>query len=149
MPVTLYAAWAHQLRGDDVAARAAFDSAQLLLDSVVGVLPDDWRVHAARGLALAGLGRQREAEGEARWLQQSRIYREDANEGVYLAESRARILAGIGQADAALSEIDRLLAGPSDLSVHTLQLDPRWDPIRSDPRFQALLVKYAEPQPVR
>ena len=28
------------------------------------------------------------------------------------------------------------------LSVHTLRLDPRWDPIREHPRFQTLLAKY-------
>jgi serine/threonine-protein kinase len=107
---------------------------------VAAVLPDDWRVHAARGLALAGLGRQREAQGEARWLQRSKIYREDTVLGWDIAEDRARILAGIGEADAALAEIERLVAGPSDLSVHRLQLDPLWDPIRNNPRFQALLV---------
>jgi serine/threonine-protein kinase len=41
------------------------------------------------------------------------------------------------------------LGRPSWLSVHTLRLDPRWDPIRNDPRFQAFLVKYDPPQPVR
>jgi serine/threonine-protein kinase len=149
LPTTLYAAWAHQLREDHLAARAAFDSARALLDSVVTVLPGDWRVHAARGFALAGLGRDREALGEARWLQQSTVYLKDAFDGVRPAEDRARILAGIGHADAALDEIERLLAGPSRLSVHILRLDPRWDPIRQHPRFQALLVKYAEPRPVR
>jgi len=144
-PSALVAAWAHQLRGDRLAARAAFDSALALLDSVVAVLPDDYRVHSARGLALAGLGRRREAEDEARWLQQSKIYREDAYDGVGLAQERATILAAVGDRARALDEIERLLAGPSQLSVHTLRLDPLWDAIRGDPRFQALLVKYAEP----
>jgi len=112
------------------------------LDSALGGLPDDWRVHAARGLALAGLGRRDEALREARWLQQSVDYREDAFGGPLLAEARARILAQAGDAEAALDEIERLLAGPSYLSVHTLQLDPRWDPIREHPRFKALLAKY-------
>ena len=106
-------------------------------------LPDDWRVHAARGLALAGLGRRDEALREARWLQQSVVYREDAFDGPNVAEDRARILAQAGEADAALDEIERLLAGPSWLSVHTLRLDPRWDPIREHPRFRALLARYA------
>jgi TolB-like protein/Tfp pilus assembly protein PilF len=143
LPSSLYAGWAHQLRGDGPAARAAFDSARLLLDSVMRELPDDWRVHAARGLALAGLGRRDQALREARWLQQSVIYREDALDGPELAEDRARILAQAGEAEAALDEIERLLAGPSWLSVHTLRLDPRWDPIRGHPRFRTLLARYA------
>ena len=142
LPGALYAAWAHQLHGDHAAARAAFASARVRPDSALGGLPDDWRVHAARGLALAGLGRRDEALREARWLQQSVDYREDAFGGPLLAEARARILAQAGDAEAALDEIERLLAGPSYLSVHTLQLDPRWDPIREHPRFKALLAKY-------
>ena len=142
LPTSLYAGWAHELRGDDGAALAAFDSARVLLDSVLAVLPDDWRVHAARGLALAGLGRRQEALREARWLQQSVVYREDAYDSRIVAAERALILAQAGAVDDALDEIEELLAGPGWLSVHTLRLDPRWDPIREHPRFQALLVKY-------
>ncbi|HSD32201.1 MAG TPA: tetratricopeptide repeat protein [Gemmatimonadales bacterium] len=148
-PTALYAAWAYQLLGDAAAARAAFDSARQVLDSVVAMLPGDRRVHGARGLALAGLGRREEAQREARWLQQSRIYREDVYARTLPAEDRAQILAGIGETDAALAEIERLLTGVSTLTAHMLRLDPRWDPIRDDPRFQALLVKHANPQPVR
>jgi TolB-like protein/Flp pilus assembly protein TadD len=142
LPSALYAAWAHQLRGNRPAARAAFDSARVLLDSVMRERPDDWRVHAARGLALAGLGRRAEALSEADWLRQSVVYRDDAFDGPNLAEDRALILAQAGDADAALDEIQRLLAVPSYVSVHTLRLDPRWDPIRDQLRFQALLKKY-------
>ena len=136
-PTSLYAAWAHQLRGADVAAHAAFDSARLLLDSVLAALPDDWRVHAARGRALSGLGRRQEALREARWLQQSVVYREDAYDSRLVAQERARILVQAGELD----EIEQLLAGPGFLSVHRLRLDPRWDPRRDHPRFQALLAK--------
>ena len=82
-------------------------------------------------------------------MERSPIYLRDAFDWVEPAEDRARILAGIGATDAALEEIERLLAGPSPVSVHTLRLDPLYDPIRDDPRFQALLVKYADPRPVR
>ncbi len=143
-PRSLYAAWAHELHGDRPAARAAFDSARAFLDSVLGVVPSDWRAHAALGKALAGLGRRSEALGEARWLAQSALYREDAYYHPLLAENRAGILARAGEADASLDEIERLLAGPSFLSVHSLRLDPLWDPIREHPRFKALLAKYAD-----
>jgi TolB-like protein/Flp pilus assembly protein TadD len=145
LPSALYAAWAHRLRGDE-AARAAFDSARALLDSVMKELPDDWRVHVARGLALTGLGRRDEALREASWLQRSEVYRKDVLSGPILAEYRALILAQAGDAEAALDEIERLLAGPSWLTVHTLRLNPGWDPIREHPRFKVLLVKYAQPE---
>lgn len=145
LPSSLFAAWAHRLRGDAVAARAAFDSARIILDSAIRERPEDWRAHAARGLALAGLGRRDEARTEARWLRASSVYRTDATWGPPVAEDRARILAQAGDADAAMDEIERLLNMPSWLSVHTLRLDPLWDPIRELPRFKALLSKYAKP----
>jgi hypothetical protein len=157
LPTSLYAAWAHQLRGDAASAHAAFDSARVLLDSVLAqlsatsseagmrevLIEELWRVHAARGLALAGLGRQQEALREASWLQQSIVYRDDALDSRLVAEERALILAQAGEADVALDEIEQILArGGWLLSVHTLQLDPRWDSLRSHPRFQALLERY-------
>lgn len=146
LPRSLYAAWAHQLRRDRPAARAAFDSALFVIDTALQAAPDDYRLHAARGLALAGLGRRDEALQEARWIEHSEVYRNDTVWGPIVAEDRARILSHVGEVDAALDEIERLMAGPSiSLSVHTLRLDPRWDPIREHPRFQALLAQHPNP----
>jgi eukaryotic-like serine/threonine-protein kinase len=144
LPTSLYAAWAHKLSGDQTAANLAFDSARVLIDSVSVELPDDWRVRAARGLVYAGLGNRDEALREADWLKQSVIYREDANWWGWLAQLRAWILAYAGDIEEALDEVEQLLARPSRVSLHTLRLDPRWDPIREHPRFQELLEKYAE-----
>jgi TolB-like protein len=141
-PTALFSGWAYQLKGEQAAAQSSFDSARAILDSVVVVLPDDWRVHAARGLALAGQGAHGEARSEAHWLQQSAVYREDALQGPWAREFRALILGQVGETQAALDEIEHLLAGPSWLTTHTLRLDPRWDPIRDDLRFQALLDQY-------
>lgn len=141
-PSSLCAAWAHRLRGDTVAAKAAFDSARVFLDSVIADLPHDRRVHAARGLALAGLGRRSEALLEARWLQHSGGYRHDAFEGPRAAEDRARILAQAGETDAALDEIERLLTRPSWFSAQLLRLDPLWDRLRDHPRFIKLVEKH-------
>jgi hypothetical protein len=129
------------MNGNHVGARASFELSRVLLDSVMKELPDDWRVHAARGLTLAGLGRREEALREAHWLQQSEVYREDLYSGGWVAEVRAQILAQAGDSEGAFNEIERLLARPSNVSVHTLRLDPLWDPLRSNPRFQALLAR--------
>jgi tetratricopeptide (TPR) repeat protein len=141
-PSSLVAGWAHQMRGDMPAARLAFDSARVVLDSVILVLPDDHRVQAARGFAFAGLGRRDDALREAHWIGRSSWYREDAFFGPLVGEDRAMILAQAGDAEAALDKIERLLAGPSYVTVYTLRLDPRWDPIREYPQFQALLRRY-------
>jgi hypothetical protein len=79
---------------------------------------------------------------EARWIAQSEAYRRDAD----VAAVRAMILARVGETDTALPDVERALAGPSTVTAPLLRLLPYWDPIRSDPRFQALLVKYADPE---
>jgi serine/threonine-protein kinase len=141
-PGSLYAAWAHQLRGESEAARASFQLAWARMDSLRTRTPDDWRVHASTGLALAGLGRRAEAEREAEWLKQTLSYRNDAIDGPDLAEARAQILAETGDAPPALDQIERLLSRPAFFSTWSMRLDPRWDPIRKQPRFQALIERY-------
>jgi TolB-like protein/Flp pilus assembly protein TadD len=142
-PTQLYAAWAHQLRGDSGAARAAFDSALVFLDSAILKLPDDWPVHRARGMALAGLGRRDAALREVRWLRESVIYRKDAFLRPGVAVGAAKILAQIGETDAAIEALEGLLAErPPAMSAHFLRLDPLWDPVRHHPRFRALLARH-------
>ncbi len=139
MPPALHAAWAHQLRGDRPAARAAFADALVVLDSAMKTLPEDWRVHSARGLALAGLGRREDALREADWL---RTFPDEYLQVILLRPYRAQILAQLGLADSALDEIEGLLAVPSTLTAHVLQSDPLWDPIRTHPRFRELVARY-------
>src|SRR2546423_1872925 len=141
IPTTLYAGWAHQMRSDSGAAYFAFETARAFLDSVMRTAPDDYRVHMARGLALAGLRRKPEALREAEWLRASVVYRDDGNAGRYLAENRARILAQVGDFDGALDELERLLVVPSSLSANMLRLDPLLDPLRGLQRFKRLVAR--------
>ena len=142
MPTSLTAARAHRLKGDTAAARAAFDSALVVLDSAITVVPDDWRMHTSRGLALAGLGRGGEALREAEWLRESSVHIQDAFWGARLAADRAAILVDAGEHEAALDEIERLLSGPAWLSGAELRLSPTWDPLRENRRFRQLLEVY-------
>jgi serine/threonine-protein kinase len=66
----------------------------------------------------------------------------DALNSLDLLEALARIYIMVGEYEAALDEIEYLLSIPGWLTVSILRIDPRWDPLRDHPRFQALLEKY-------
>jgi len=141
---TFWAVEAQSLRGDTAAARAAFDSAAGLFNIRERADPNDLEVHALRGVAMAALGRRADALREAGWLERFDDYPGNCySSGT--GYGRARIMARLGETGKALGEIEQLLARPSLFSVHELRLSPDFDPIRNDPRYQALLQKYANP----
>ena len=57
------------------------------------------------------------------------------------------MLALVGETDAALDLIERMLAGPSLFSVHELRINPDFDRLRAQPRYRALLEKYSVTPP--
>ena len=56
----------------------------------------------------------------------------------------ARVLARFGEPDEAIDLVEDMLPTPSWLTVHLLEIDPIWDPLRDHPRFRALLERYAD-----
>ena len=140
MPRSLYEAWAHQMRGDSTAARAAFVFARESLERLEAGNHNDERIHCALGHAHAGLGQSSEAAAFAEkcfepWREAGELYVQP----LYVEEA-AKILARAGLADRALDYLEPLMEGPSWASPHTLRMDPIWDPLREHPRFQALVT---------
>jgi hypothetical protein len=68
----------------------------------------------------------------------------DPLEGPGVEEGMANIYALLGDADHAIPILQRLLQIPGGLQPLTpalLRLDPIWDQIRNDPRFQKLAAE--------
>ncbi|MEO5718951.1 MAG: hypothetical protein ABIR29_10315, partial [Chthoniobacterales bacterium] len=61
--------------------------------------------------------------------------------GAFYLERLARTEAQVGESTSALEHLEALMssAGGETVSVATLRIDPVWDPLRHEPRFQALL----------
>jgi hypothetical protein len=54
-------------------------------------------------------------------------------------ENLAEVNAHLGRTDEAIKRLEGLFAMPNDLiSVWQLKLEPSWDPLRNDPRFEKL-----------
>ncbi len=66
----------------------------------------------------------------------------EAMRGAWRVEELARIYTMVGEYDAAIDQLDSLLAVPLITAVPMLRIDPTWEPLRDRPRFQALLAKY-------
>jgi hypothetical protein len=93
-------------------------------------------------MALACLGRKDEAVREARLAADMIPITSDAIDGPRYLQELAAVYATVGESDAALDLLDRLLAMPGGASVNLLKIDPIWAPLRKHPRFQKLMEKY-------
>jgi eukaryotic-like serine/threonine-protein kinase len=123
-------------------AQVACESARQILDKEVARNPRDPRMRSALGLALACLGRKDEAVREARLAADILPVSSDALDGPVQLQSLAMTNVMVGDYDAALDLLDKLLSFPSGTSVHMLKLDPSWAPLWKLPRFKKLMEKY-------
>jgi TolB-like protein/Tfp pilus assembly protein PilF len=130
-------------QGDKEKAHAAFEQARTVAERLVRDAPDDPGRHAQLGAILAGLGLKEDAINEGKKAVELLPESQDAFGGPEFTASLAEIYACVGQSDEAFRLLDHLLTVPNGLTVPTLKLDPTWDPLRKDPRFQALIDKYA------
>jgi len=143
MPKSLLEASIYALQGNEQMAQTKFEHALEISEQLLRDAPDDAARHAQQGLILAGLGRKQEAIAEGKRAIELLPESQDALDGPRCTASLAQIYALTGEADEAFRLIDHLLSVPNGLTIPLLKLDPIWDPLRKDPRFQALIDKYA------
>src|SRR5256886_24658 len=131
------------LQGDEAKARTALEHARVVSEELLSAAPEDPARHGQHGVILAALGQKQEAIAEGKRAVELLPESEDAFDGPQMAAPLAQIYAWTGEFDEAFRLLDHLLVVPNGLTVPMLKLDPTWDPLRKDPRFQALIDKYS------
>ena len=130
---------AYALKRDAANVRAYAEEARRAFEEQIRATPDNAQRHVFLGLALAYLGRKEEAirEGE-RGVALDPVAK-DGVRGPYYQHELVRIYILVGEPEKALDKLEPLLKIPYYLSPGWLRIDPNFDPLRGNPRFQKLI----------
>ena len=105
--------------------------------------PDDVVLLADLGLIDAGLGRKEDALNEGRRAIELAPSVKDSDSEPNVKTCFAIICAWTGERDLALGQLKALTKGPGYHTYGNLRLNPMWDPLRGDPRFEKIVSSLA------
>ena len=132
-----------RIKGDAAAAHAAFDIARGVQQELVRARPDSGARLSGLGLIDAGLGRKEDAIREGRQALELTPITKDSLEGPEVVSNLAAIYAWVGERDLAIEQLEISAKMPNGVHYGDLRLDPTWDPLRGDPRFEKIVASLA------
>jgi TolB-like protein/Tfp pilus assembly protein PilF len=133
---------ARSLGGNKEGAQQAYLAAKAALEGLRKGQPQSPFVAAALAFSEAGLGNKEAALHEAERAVSLLPSATDPVFGPGMEENLAAVEARVGESERAIGRIERLLSipyGAFPLTTAALRLDPTWDPLRSHPRFKAVI----------
>ncbi len=132
-----------RMKGDAAAAHVAFTVARAQQEEAVRAQPDYGPPLCVLGLIDAGLGRKEEALREGRRALELALIAKDSFDGVDVLYIYAVICAWTGERDLAIEQLETLAKIPAGPSYGDIRLNPNWDPLRGDPRFEKIVASLA------
>jgi hypothetical protein len=141
-PHAFYEGWLAEMKGDTKTARERFLAARAEEEKVAPNQPVPKNL-VVLGLTDAFLGRKQEAMDEGGRAMKLMPMSKDAWDGPQIIFCFAAICAWSGEPDLALSQLHELARIPAGVHYGHLVLDPLWDPLRGDPRFDKIVASLA------
>ena len=141
--------WAQQMAGNGVAAAESWRQAQAEVESSLKDQPGNDLLVGDLALLNTVLGNKTAALTLAERAMAINPIAKDAISGPTSLEILARVAAGVGEPDRAVAALEKLLSIPyagglaAPLTPALLRLDPMFDPLRNEPRFQKLVASTA------
>jgi serine/threonine-protein kinase len=151
-PACFWLGWAQEVAGDQAAAQESWQQARSELEPFLKKQSENVGLIADLILINMGLGDKAAALALSEQAMASNPIEKDALDGPIPIEILARVAARVGEPDRAITALQKLLSIPYNgalaqnvpLTPPLLRLDPMFDPLRNDPRFQKLV---ASPSP--
>ncbi|MBK6484606.1 MAG: tetratricopeptide repeat protein [Chitinophagaceae bacterium] len=143
MPNSLASAMMCRLQGKEVMAKYYFQKAVDITSALLKKFPDDFRLHAALGVALAGIGEKEKAVAEGNLARTMMPVSRDAVLGVSSMEYMALIYTQLGEHDKAIDILEQMLKMPfgwtMSNTIPLYRMHYFWKPLKHNPRFQQLI----------
>ena len=140
IPEELYTAEVYDYMKNKKLAEQYYKAAIKVLESKIKQHPDDSRYYSSLGICYAGIGDKEKAIKEGKHGYELLPVTKEAWRGTFRLFDLAQIYTMTGEQDLALNKIEELLNMHTDvISIPLLKLDPRWDSLRNNKRYQELI----------